>query len=175
MQKTGAAGFSLIEILISMLMVAIATLGLVRWQAANIHAARQVQASANAMRLASELADWIRVLPEGFTARRDTDIFDLFLQPSGNPVVSCFYSDCDPDEQINFYLLDWHQRLRKALPDARVVVCRDDQSGDAQMHDWQCRVTDVLTAPLVIKIGWHQAASDRTSPLLVLAVGTVAS
>lgn len=175
MQKTGAAGFSLIEILISMLMVAITTLGLVRWQATNIYAARQIQASANAMRFASELADWIRALPEGFTTRRDTDIFDLFLRPSGNPVVSCFYADCDPDAQINFYLLEWHQRLRKELPDARVVVCRDDQAGDVQMHGWQCRVTDALTAPLVIKIGWHRAASDRTLPLLVLAIGMVAS
>ena len=155
-------------------MVATATLGLVRLQVANIYAARQIESSANAMRLASELADWIRALPEGFTKRHDNDIFDLFLQPSINPVVSCFYSDCAPDEQINFYLLEWHQRLQTELPNARVVVCRDDQSGNAQMRDWRCLATNTLTAPLVIKIGWQRVTANEALPLLVLAVGAVA-
>ena len=174
MQKTGVAGFSLVEIFISMLMVAIAVSGIIKWQVANIYAARQTEASANAMRLASELADWIRALPQEFSIHNNPYIFQIFHQAPTNPVISCFYSHCNPSEQIEFDLLEWHQRLLSALPGARVEVCRDDQSWNAQMLAWSCKVTQETSAPLVIKIGWYRPASAEVMPQLALAVGSVA-
>jgi type IV pilus assembly protein PilV len=174
MQKTGVAGFSLIEIVISMLMVAIAACGFIRWQVAHIYAARQVEASANAMRLASELADWIRALPEEFSHQHNADIFQIFRQPLTSPAMTCFYSDCNPEQQIEFDLYEWRQRLLQALPGARVEVCHDDQSRDAQMHAWPCQATSSLSAPLIIKIGWQRLGSAQSLPQLVLAVGFVA-
>lgn len=170
-----AAGFSLVEVLTSMLIVAIATAGLIRWQVAMINAQHQLAANNNAIRLASELADWIRALPD--TAIRDhfSTISSLLHQAPVKPAASCFYTDCMPDEQIAFDLFEWQQRFIQAVPEAHILVCRGAQSAAASKQEaiWECDEPDDAAAPVTIKMGWGTSLSASGISQLVMTTGRI--
>ncbi len=170
-----AAGFSLVEVLTSMLIVAIATTGLIRWQVAMINAQHQLAANNNAIRLASELADWIRALPDAAIRDHFSAISSLLHQAPVKPAASCFYTDCMPDEQIAFDLFEWQQRFIKALPGAQVLVCRGAQTAMVSTHEtiWECNEPDDAAAPVTIRMGWGTSPSASGISQLVMSTGRI--
>jgi type IV pilus assembly protein PilV len=150
-------GFTLVEVLAAIFILALAASGVAAMQ---LHALRTAQHSAYqsaALQLAIELAEMLRAdiqpAPEQF------EYESIATQP-----VACARTDCD--------LAAWKQRLADALPRARVVVCTDSAPVRNETLRWSCNGAG---GPLLIKIGWasrerEPAATVQSEPPPFLAL-----
>jgi type IV pilus assembly protein PilV len=165
MQIKPAAGFTLFEVLIAMLVLAVSMMGLVRLQAATNYAAHQAITRDLAQQLAAELAEWIRA---GLPA---ASLLAIMAGPNAPPDVSCYRQTCTPQELALFDWHEWQQRVQRIAPAARISVCRSDSQ---TLLDWQCAADTDLQAPLLIRIGWPTSAMQANfPPSLALTVGPV--
>lgn len=164
MQIKPAAGFSLLEVLIAMAVLAIAMVNLAQLQAATIHAARQAVALEIAHQLAAELAEWIRASTSA------TTLLAVIGEDSAPFTFSCYGQNCTPQQFARFEWREWQQRVLHIAPAARISVCRSDH---LPLSDWHCAADD-LNAPLIIRIGWPQLPKTLDFlPALSITVGPV--
>lgn len=181
MQKQTILGFTFIEILIAMSLVAIAMLVSLSGQFFSRQAAQEFQYKTIAMRHASELASWMGLVDE--FSRHELDnaktisvlMHEIFNGTLPQKQANCFYAECSLAQQLRFDFANWIQRLQTLVPGVRVVICRDDQAWDSasQTWHWECDGIDQL-APTVIKIGWPRTASNQNfAPIIVLTVGPI--
>jgi type IV pilus assembly protein PilV len=177
-----ARGFSLIEVLISIIILSIGLLGMVALQAAALQGNRSARVQSVAVTLARELADMLR-------GNKDVAIRDraTLTPPEDNPYMGdfsakplkprtvssclnvgnrCSFSPLTPlvgqTEVANAHMTDWLARVDESLPGARVVVCFDDAPFDAAtgLPRWTC--TAGANATMMIKIGWTQGSTDQS-------------
>lgn len=169
-----ARGFTLIEVLVALFVLAI---GVVGAGAAQLTAQRTRQQAA----LGSEAA----LLAGALAARMQANLPVAALPDASNPYLafehdaasssppaggaSCFGADaCDPLALAAFDLDEVRLALHERFPGARMAVCRDDApwDGAVRRYRWACSGTD--GAPAVIKIGWH-GAGDAPAHVLMVA------
>ncbi len=115
-----ATGISLVEVMVTLALIAIAAGGVVRTCAHVRSSARQAAAQQAAWRLASELAEWLYL-------RGDKPLGKLPEDPSvliadRDSVRDCTGTACCPEEAARFFLHDWYRRLQSSVPGARLVV-----------------------------------------------------
>jgi type IV pilus assembly protein PilV len=162
MNKTGAAGFSLVEVLVSIVVLAVGVIGAAGMQLTALRTAQQSGLQTTALQLAAELADRMRVNADQM---RLADKANPFLgidyktvdgTPEA-PIANCFAVDCDGDQLAQFDLYEWRKRIQAGLPGGRAVVCRDSTPWDASSKRlaWDCEGKGATSASLVIKIGWR--------------------
>lgn len=164
-----AAGFSLLQVLIALSLLAVMATELATLHGATRQAARQTTISADAFVLAAELADWLR---NAAPPRDWEDSFALLESATSATVASCFRQDCTPAQVMAFDLSQWHQRVLRLIPAARISICRDTT---ATAWHWHCTDKPPLTAPMMIRIGWPLPSSARDfPPSIALAVGALA-
>ncbi len=178
-------GFSMIEVLVSILVLALGVIGAAGMQ---LHALRTNQQSgfqSAAVQLASELADKMRA---NDSQMRQDDSANPFLaidyhadaEPQ-QPSKLCFAEGCDPAELADFDIYEWEKRVKAALPDGRVLVCRDTEPWDSTKHSlsWACKSGAGGGSVFLIKIGWQGKNPDGTlirdadkqfAPVVALAV-----
>lgn len=114
-------GISLVEVMVTLMLVACAAAGLVR---ASVHVrvtASEVAAQQMAWRLSSELAEWLRLRgdqPLGELPEDPASLIDAHPFSSG-----CYTSACLPADAARFFLRDWYRRLHAYLPDVRLALC----------------------------------------------------
>lgn len=151
---SGQHGFTLVEVLAAIVILALAASGVAAMQ---LHALRTAQDSAYqsaALQLAVELAELLRT-------SANADAYQFEYRADARPSGACVRTDCD--------LTVWKQRLAGALPRARVVVCKDDAPIlNATLH-WPC---SGASGPLLIKIGWamREPATTQSEPPPALAL-----
>lgn len=160
-----AAGFSLVEVLMALLVLAIGVIGSAGLQATALQTAQDSSYQTAALQLAAEMAQHLRALEQadslpGLGASGFVLDFPSSASNSALPVAAgCYQSACTTADLHALYLSEWLYRLDQALPEARVKICQDAAPWDA-MHaslDWQCTAslsTEVM-AMTVIKIGWQ--------------------
>ena len=161
-------GFSLLEVLISIIILSFGLLGMVGLQAAALQANRDARVQSSALGLARELAEMMRGNK------------DIALLTSGNPYLGDFSSpltaaspsyclnvasgapSCASNTDIaNAQITEWLARVDAELPAARVIVCVDSQPFVNGMPTWTCNPTGTGVAT-VIKIGWTRGSTDRS-------------
>lgn len=161
-------GFSLLEVLISIIILSFGLLGMVGLQAAALQANRDARVQSTALGLARELAEMMRGNK------------DIALLTSGNPYLGDFSSpltaaspsyclnvasgapSCASNTDIaNAQITEWLARVDAELPAARVIVCVDSQPFVNGMPTWTCNPTGTGVAT-VIKIGWTRGSTDRS-------------
>lgn len=161
------AGFSMVEVLVSIVILSFGMLGMVGMQAAALHSNRDARLQSSAAGLARELADMIR----GNKV--------VGVQASSNPYIGSFSSPlsfanatyclnvgsssgCSTTTDIaNAEMTEWLARVDAELPGARVVSCLDAAPFDASgLPQWGC--TAGANAVLVIKIGWTQGSTNKS-------------
>ena len=137
-------------------------------------AMREAANQLTAWRLGAELAAWLRA---GGT------------QPLGNPhsnlleqiqnlvtPADCYTQACTSLDAAHFYLWQWRRRLMRDLPEARIVLCRDGQTEQAQSYHWRWTCpSEVDDSSLwLLKLGYpdHQGSTDFPPPKLSLTLGT---
>lgn len=169
----------LIEVFVSIFVLAIGVIGCVGLQLAALRTAQQSALQTEAVHLAADIADRLRLGAQKDGGRDLLAQMDYRAQ-GGNrliPVETCSLSGCTAQQHAQIELAQWQRQIDRALPQGHARVCRDGapwriRSGG---YTWDC--TDGKTDPLVIKLGWRGAAENLPGamlndppPVLVLAV-----
>jgi len=164
MKHPKQSGFTLAEVLVSVLVLALGIIGTAGMQLTALRTSQQTAFQTAAIQLASEIADKMRANSGRFNLADDVNPFlDLDYASSSDPLPplgkTCHASSCSAEELANFEIHEWKSRIKTALPGGRIRICRDAQPWDAGagMFRWNCTVsaTSKNVSSLVIKIGWH--------------------
>tara|TARA_R110001599_G_scaffold64023_3_gene178842 strand:- start:460945 stop:461532 length:588 start_codon:yes stop_codon:yes gene_type:complete len=163
-------GFSLIEVLVALFVLAVGVIGAVAMQLTALRTTQQTDIRTQALHLASEMADSMSskpmqiLLEEGrlpFLLNHD-EKFDAASTKVGN----CFLTDspCDAEQLAHFNLKEWSLRLQKTVPGGRAHICRDAAiwNKDIDQINWSCDDTSTKS-PLFIKIAWRQKSQNNDS------------
>ena len=166
-------GFSLVEVLVSIVVLSFGLLGMVGMQAAALKSNREARLQSSAVVLARELADMMR----------SNSSEGVLTAANGNPYLGSFNSvplaattptyclnvaagttacAAPPSHDIgNAQMTEWLARVDAELPGARVNVCFDTAPFDANgLPQWAC--TAGTDGVIVIKIGWTISSTNRT-------------
>jgi len=173
------AGFTLLEVLVAVLMLA---LGMVGGVAMHLHAMRARHESAllsNAVQLAAATIERLRANPRQLASYLQLDYDALATPDPGLPSGDCFAQACDPASLAAADLYDIKRRAATQLPGGRVRVCRDSASWQGGRLRWAC--TAEAAAPIVVKVGWQMRRPDGTRadeagaelPVVALALGSL--
>lgn len=157
-------GFSVVEQMVALLMVALTALLLIRSNTANSIIFQNASRRASAVRLASEFSAWVR---RGGHLGLGMPLEQALKQSSSTNVqynTCCVAFSCDKSAIAWQYLTAWQRRLRQVIPDARVMVCLGDVNSSATT-DWTCATHG---SALLMKLGWPITAP---APALVIPIG----
>jgi type IV pilus assembly protein PilV len=182
-------GFTLVEVLMAVLVLALALTGLLRLHLTALQAQRQSGYRMHASQLAADMAGMIR----GWSDPGDNNAFLLDYRQTDVRPPAFFRADgclqgrrCGPAEMRRFAVAYWLASLTQVLPMARVTICRDATPWDisGNRYQWRCSGS---AAGIVIKIGWRREAyapgkhgsgdsrssgdSGEAGPQLVLSIG----
>jgi type IV pilus assembly protein PilV len=169
------SGFSLIEVLISIVILSFGLLGMVGLQASAIQSNKDARLQSTAGGLARELAEMMRsnmVVALGTTAATNPFLADItssgtppamahsnpsYCLNASNTATAC----ADNIEVARAQMTEWLARANTDLPGARVVVCVDSAPFDASgLPQWGC--TAGTNATFVVKLGWTRGSTDRS-------------
>ena len=172
-----AKGFSLIEVLISIIILSFGLLGMVGLQAASLQANRDARLQSVAATLGRELAEMMRG-NKAVAILAVNPYLGMYSNPAGaTPLTHASPSYClnvdapqlpppatsacvDPAEIARAEMTGWLAKVDKALPGAKVEVCADPSPYDANgLPEWSnCNITGGGT--LAIKIGWTRSTTN---------------
>lgn len=164
--KKLVGGFTLIEVLVAVLVLAIGVLGAAGSQLAALRARHGTGLMSSSVHLAGALAERMRANPAQMQA---PDSLNPYLQldydalaggAPAAPAVLCFAgAACSAAQMAAFDLYEIKQALHEGFPGGRVTVCRDRAvvapAGTAP--GWAC--AGGAGAPIVIKLGWRAAGA----------------
>lgn len=161
-------GFSLVEVLVSIVVLSFGMLGMVGLQGAALQSNREAKAQSVAAVLARELAESIRGnKAEGIKAAGNNPYLGTFSSPL--PPTTASYCQnvatgtpaCTSATDIaNAEMTEWLARVDAELPGARVAICFDSEPYESTgLPRWACDGTGNV---IMIKIGWTRSSTDKT-------------
>ncbi|WP_082591315.1 type IV pilus modification protein PilV [Duganella sp. Root198D2] len=162
------AGFTMVEVLVALLLLAVGLVGALAMQA---HAMRTRQESAlqtEALQAAATLADRMRANAAQSSAYLGFE-FDAALAGASDALPACADAPCDSGAVVRSDLNEFRRHLMAALPLARAVICRDSAAARGGQFQWPC--SGAADAPVVIKIGWRSRRPDGASTSFASAPG----
>jgi type IV pilus assembly protein PilV len=174
-----AAGFTLIEILIAVLVLAV---GLIGASAMQLHALRTRHESAllsAAVRIAAGMAERMRAnaaLVSTTYVGTDYDARAVPVPPA--PGNQCLDTPCDAAQIAALDIHDLQRQVGTLLPGGRARICRDGQAWSGDRLRWAC--DGATGAPVVVKVGWRGRQPggtpdpDLDEPGVAVAVAGVA-
>lgn len=162
-----ATGFTLIEVLVSIVVLSFGLLGMVGLQAASLQANRDARLQSTAVVLARELAEMMRgnkdqalLTTSGNPYLLAGDLSSPLTPPTASYCLSVG-QNCGTDRAAvaQAELTDWLARVDDALPGARVNICRDSAPfGSDGTAVWACTSTNT-SDPILVKIGWSRPST----------------
>lgn len=149
-------GFSLIECVVALAVLAIGLLAAGNLQLAS-QRSNQLSAHATAAAsLAREFGELMRANP-GVASLAAAEGSNPYLVDSEQasrtpPAVDCQMAACTGAQMAALQVADWLARVRSQLPSGRAVTCRDTQprEADGRFH-WVC---DGAGDAVAVKLGW---------------------
>lgn len=173
-------GFTLLEILLALVVLALGIIGGVALQMAALRARHQATLLSQATQLATGLAEQLRANP----TQADTYLtlnYDSLTEPAPSaPAPLCYGGSCSAAQLALSDMYEAKLLLRQNLPAGRVLVCRDAGLWSGGTLQWAC--SGGAAAPLVVKVGWRGKRPDGTPqtdeageylPGVALAVGAM--
>lgn len=179
------AGFSLVEVLVTIVILSIGMLGSAGMQAAALQANTQTRYQVVAAAMAGELAESMRGNHRTALATAPAAnpyLIDYSAGTLAAPQVNCPAGDCsgNTDAQrlsgAQWQVYEWMTRLQMDLPSPRVRVCFDSAPFKANGEaNWACNNTGNV---VVAKIAWTRIntqgslvfGSAAPNPLVVIPV-----
>jgi type IV pilus assembly protein PilV len=167
-------GFSLIEILVSIVVFGIGLLGAAGLQLATMRSNQFTAQASVATQLVRDYEEITQMLRSAdlSTSEGSTVLSSLDTNTADTTTVNCPSSGaaCTPSELAAFMLKEWKTRVTTELPGGRAVICRDsapkDTSGTGSgLYHWTC---DNQGDMLMVKIGWAGKAdkADKTQQII---------
>jgi type IV pilus assembly protein PilV len=161
-----AGGFSLMEVLVAVFVLALGVIGVAGMQLAAVRTTQQSRFQSNAIQIASEMADKMRAnagqmkLADGDNPFLSVSYASTGDTAPGAPDKQCYAAKCSASELASFDIYDLQKRVKALLPSGRVAVCRDSApwDADAGAFKWNCDAND--KGPVVIKLGWQEKTPD---------------
>lgn len=178
-------GFALIEVLVSLVILAIGLLGTAGLQLASLRSNQFTAQAAVATQLARDYEEIVQLIPSAsISGSEGTSTFSV-LDTSVNgtsTVTDCKGAavTCTKAQLADYMINDWKSRVMTELPGGRAKVCRDsapkETSGASEgLYRWACNDQGDM---LMIKLGWAartdqtdkvmQAVSDENRPRVVI-------
>ena len=163
-------GFSLIEVLAAVLVLAVGIVGAGAAQVTALKTRHGTGLMSSAVQLAGTLAERMRANPAQMQAG---DVANPYLHAGYDaaggapaaPTSMCYAgASCTSAQMAAFDIYELRQALYRQYPGARMVVCRDGAMWDdgERALSWQC--TGGPDAPVVIKLGWRTRNSGGGGP-----------
>jgi type IV pilus assembly protein PilV len=169
------AGFTLLEVLVALFVVALGVVGAAGVQAMAVRAAGEAARLSDGMQLAASLAQRMRANPAAMALPDAANPYLQFDQEAGaapESASTCFgAASCSPEELARFDVYETGAALVSRFPGGRMRVCRDDRDPDAAgLLAWSC--TGGLDAPVTIKLGWRGRPGESDAPAVFLTLGS---
>ncbi|SEK02657.1 MULTISPECIES: type IV pilus modification protein PilV [unclassified Variovorax] len=163
--KHFSAGFSLVEVLVSVVVLSVGLLGAVSLLLASARTSNEAATFTAAVNLVRDLSEKAR-MNKGIAARNDPAnayLVERWTEGAspGSAGPSCGASNaaCDAAQLAAWDMREWKQRIAAALPDARVSVCFDETpwSEAEGAYTWACSQTG---HSVVVKLGWMPRGNE---------------
>ena len=174
MRKQARTGFSLVEVLVSLLILSVGVIGAASMLLSALRNTQQSGYHGIALQLAADAADQIRGYaisdvndagnPYLALDFRNGDIFqrpeDLCLDVS---------SSCELAAMADSGIYEIQTRLIHLLPQGRIKVCRDAMpwNDSSNSYTWNCNSLGG-TAPIVVKLGWREMLESSSGSITVM-------
>ena len=177
----GQRGFSLIEVLVSIVVLSFGLLGSVGLQSFAIKSTREGRLQSVGSTMAREYAEMMRGNKQiGINPDKNKNPYlldDKIIKaeadiPSG--WAYCLSTGCESSlltaaqvqtKVAESEVIEWLARVQSELPSAWIRVCFDDSPFDSSgLPQWDCTAPTggaTQTSMIVIKIGWTQSAIER--------------
>lgn len=168
-QHSRQTGFSLVEILVSVVILSFGLLGLAGLQASALKMNRQSQYQSTAVLFAQEYAELMRnnhAIAQKKSASGSANPY-LIAATATIPTTagkSCIDNRCSANDMASWDRQDWLMRLATRLPNPKVEVCFDNAPYEVSGADaglpkkWgACSNTG---SSLMIKIGWQSLSAE---------------
>jgi type IV pilus assembly protein PilV len=166
-------GFSLVEVLVSILVLSLGVLGMVGMQAAALQSNREARLQSTGVFMARELADMMRGNRQ--VSGDITNTNPYLGSFSSSPLTYGANSDycmavasstlCTSGIDVaQSQMTEWLARLDAELPGARVDICREAAPFDANgLPVWSGTCTVTGSNPVYIKIGWTRGSTNKAA------------
>lgn len=165
-----AGGFTLVEVLVALLLLAVGILGALGTQAAALRTRQESGLMSRGVHLASTLAERMRA---NAAQMRLPDAVNPYLQlryeadegAAPRAPVQCYGAGrCDSAQLARFHIDDTVAALHAGFPGGRIAVCRDAVvwNDAGRTLAWEC--ASVAGAPVVIKLGWQVRRAPGGAP-----------
>lgn len=146
-------GVSLIEVLVSLTILAIGILGIASLQALSLRNSNSASYRSIATAQAQDMADRIR-------ANTTPTLTGQYNQMTGSPVnPGCIASGCTSANLANYDYWRWNNELANTLPSGAGVVCLDATPNDGTPASPACSNSGSF---LVIKVWWDDDRNPTT-------------
>jgi type IV pilus assembly protein PilV len=149
-------GFSLVELLVAVLILAVGLTGLAGLQIAGIRGNQTAYHRSVATQLAYDIADRMRSNAAGVTGK-------LYVTVTpGSDSTQCETATCTPADLAAYDLKRWNDELAKRLPKGKGFVCLDStpEIGDSADPPAYCNGQGKVYA---VKIWWDDNRSGTTT------------
>ncbi|WP_420476358.1 type IV pilus modification protein PilV [Noviherbaspirillum sp. ST9] len=160
------AGFSMTEVLVSILLLSSGVVGVMGLQLASTRTTQQSSYQTMALLLAADIADTVgSMMSDERYAHAVEPLFDVDYtsSPGTSPATdgSCHFSRCGTSEFAAFEINEWKASLAANFPTARLRICRDGNPWNeaAHVYTWDCS-SGIAGAPFVVKVGWKVKNPD---------------
>ena len=168
------AGFTLLEVLVALFVVALGVAGAAGVQATAVRVAGEAARLSDGMRLATSLAQRMRANPVAMAlpdAANPYLQFDVDAAGATEPAAPCYAAaSCSPEELARFDLAETGAALAERFPGGRMRVCRDAGEADAAgLLAWPC--SGGAGAPVTVKLGWRGKPGEPDAPAVFLTLG----
>jgi type IV pilus assembly protein PilV len=164
-------GFTLIEVLVAILVLAIGVLGTAGAQLAALQTRHDTGLMSLGVHLAGSLADRMRANPPQLAAYLQLDYDALLDGPPSAPGALCFaLAQCDGGQMAAFDTYELSEAVHAGFPGGRIKVCRDAAQGSTL--SWNCSGGN---APVVVKLGWRPKGDQPDDAAFLPSMAIVAS
>lgn len=160
------SGFSLMESLVSLLILSLAVLGAAGMQIAALRTSQQSSFQTIALQLAAEAADKMRGVDGAWASDADNPFLQVDFDANSEPILAkpCYgtKADCDAASMAASEIYEIERKVKDYLPKGRIKICPDISPWDMSKNtfQWECSST-AQNSTIAIKIGWL-GKSDET-------------
>jgi len=156
-----SVGFTLIEVLVSIIVLSIGLLGAAGLQVKSQQYSRSAYLNTQATVLAHDMLERMRANPQGLLLEKAYD------NPDSTEHASCFtVSGCSVAKMAQNDMYEWATEVAEKLPSGKVEVCIDSTADDGEPADTACDGTGKQYA---LKVWWTNLDAETQRVVTTVA------